>query len=64
MPRKGEGPSADDNSIYADPRDEKPTVDTWVVGPILRIVDAYEQGVKHPPMPMDSTEPYTLSTLL
>jgi hypothetical protein len=64
MPCNGEEPRADDYSLHAEPLEEKATADTWVVGPILRIVDAYEQGVKHPPMPMATTEPYTLSTLL
>ena len=33
-------------NLYADPREEKPTADTWVVGPVLRIVGAFEQSVK------------------
>jgi arylsulfatase len=47
-------------NLYADPREEKPTADTWVVGPVLKIVGEYEQSVKqHPLIPMGTPDPYT-----
>jgi arylsulfatase A-like enzyme len=47
-------------NLYTDPREEKPTADTWVVGPILKIVGAFEQSVKkHPLIPMGTPDPYT-----
>jgi len=46
-------------NLYTDPREEKPTVDTWVVTPMLRIVGAFEQSVKpHPLIPMGTPDPY------
>jgi len=49
-------------NLYTDPREEKPTVDTWVVGPVLRIVGAFEESVrKHPLIPMGTSDPYTPS---
>ena len=47
------------HNLYTDPREEKPTVDTWVVGPILGIVGAFEESVKqHPLIPMGTPDPY------
>jgi len=47
-------------NLYTDPREEKPTADSWVVGPILKIVGAFEQSVKqHPLIPMGTPDPYT-----
>ena len=47
-------------NLYTDPREEKPTADSWVVGPVLRIVAAFEQSVKsHPLIPMGTPDPYT-----
>jgi arylsulfatase len=47
-------------NLYTDPREEKPTADTWVVGPILKIVDAFNGSVKrHPLIPMGTPDPYT-----
>ena len=49
-------------NLYTDPREEKPTVDTWVVSPILKIVDEFEQSVKqYPLIPMGTPDPYTPS---
>ena len=49
-------------NLYTDPREEKPTADTWVVGPILRIVGTYEESVKkYPLIPMGTPDPYTPS---
>ena len=47
-------------NLYTDPREEKPTADTWVVTPMLKIVGAFEQSVKqHPLIPMGTPDPYT-----
>jgi len=46
-------------NLYTDPREEKPTVDTWVVGPMLKIVGDFEQSVKkYPLIPMGTPDPY------
>jgi len=46
-------------NLYTDPREEKPTADTWVVGPVLKIVDEFEQSVKQNPLiPMGTPDPY------
>jgi len=46
-------------NLYTDPREEKPTADTWVVGPILKIVGEFEQSVKQNPLiPMGTPDPY------
>jgi arylsulfatase len=50
-------------NLYTDPREEKPTVDSWVVGPMLKIVGEFEQSVKkHPMIPMGTPDPYTPPT--
>ena len=36
-------------NLYTDPREEKPTADSWVVGPILKIVREFEQCLKRYP---------------
>jgi arylsulfatase len=47
------------NNLYTDPREEKPTADTWVVTPMLKIVGAFEESVKtHPLIPMGTPDPY------
>lgn len=46
-------------NLYTDPREEKPTPDSWVVAPILKIVVAYEQSVKqYPLIAMGTPYPY------
>lgn len=46
--------------MHAEPREEKPTPDPWVAGPILRIVTAFEQSVKqHPLILVGTLDPYT-----
>ncbi len=46
-------------NLYKDPREEKPTVDTWVVYPVLKILADFEQSVKqHPLIPMGAPDPY------
>ncbi|HLG40935.1 MAG TPA: sulfatase-like hydrolase/transferase, partial [Chitinophagaceae bacterium] len=47
-------------NLYTDPREEKPTVDSWVVYPILKIVGEFEQSLKkYPLIPMGTSDPYT-----
>jgi arylsulfatase len=46
-------------NLYTDPREEKPTPDSWVVGPVLKIVGEFERSVKqHPVIPMGTPDPY------
>lgn len=46
-------------NLYTDPREEKATVDTWVVHPMLKIVGAYEESVKsYTLIPMGTPDPY------
>ena len=46
-------------NLYTDPREEKPTADTWVVSPMLKILGAFEESVrKHPLIPMGTPDPY------
>ena len=47
-------------NLYTDPREEKPTIDTWVVTPMLKIVDAFQASTKNNPIiPMGTPDPYT-----
>lgn len=47
------------HNLYTDPREEKPTVDTWVVGPVLKVVGEFEESVKqYPLIPMGTPDPY------
>jgi arylsulfatase len=51
-------------NLYTDPREEKPTADTWVVGPVLKIVGEFEKSVKqHPLIPMGTPDPYQPGTI-
>lgn len=47
-------------NLYTDPREEKqPTVDTWVVYPMLKLVHDFEESVKkYPLIPMGTPDPY------
>jgi arylsulfatase len=48
-------------NLYTNPREDvdKPTVDSWVVGPVLKMVGAFEASVKaHPLIPMGTPDPY------
>ncbi len=47
-------------NLYTDPREEKPpTVDTWVIYPMLKIVEAFEESVKrYLLIPMGTPDPY------
>jgi arylsulfatase A-like enzyme len=47
-------------NLYTDPLEEKPTADTWVLTPMLKIIGAFEQSTgKHPLIPMGTPDPYT-----
>lgn len=46
-------------NLFTDPREEKPALDTWVVGPMLKIVGEFEQSTKQTPLiPMGTPDPY------
>lgn len=46
-------------NLFTDPREEKPALDTWVVGPMLKIVGEFEQSTKETPLiPMGTPDPY------
>jgi hypothetical protein len=41
-----------------------PTLDTWVIGPVRKIVAAFEESVKkHPLIPMGRPDPYRPPTV-
>lgn len=47
-------------NLLTDPREEKPTPDSWVVTPVLKIVGAFEATTKnHPLIPMGTNDPYS-----
>jgi arylsulfatase len=47
-------------NLFTDPREEKPTADTWVVYPMLKMVGAFEESVKkYPLIPMGTPDTYT-----
>jgi hypothetical protein len=46
-------------NLYTDPLEEKPTADTWVLTPMLKIVGAFQQSTeKYPLIPMGTPDPY------
>jgi arylsulfatase A-like enzyme len=46
-------------NLYTDPREEKPTVDSWVVTPMLKIVGAFQESTKkNLIIPMGTPDPY------
>jgi arylsulfatase A-like enzyme len=46
-------------NLYTDPREEKPTVDSWVVTPMLKIVAAFQASLAgHPLIPMGTPDPF------
>ena len=46
-------------NLYTDPREEKPTVDSWVVTPMLKLIGAFQASTKsHPLIPMGTPDPY------
>jgi len=47
-------------NLYTDPREEKPTADSWVVTPMLKIVGAFTATTQDSPLiPMGTPDPYT-----
>ena len=45
--------------LYTDPREGKPTPDSWVVGPVLKIVSDFEKSVQHYSLiPMGTPDPF------
>lgn len=49
-------------NLLTDPHEEKPTVDTWVVHPMLKMVAVFGESVqKHPLIPMGTPDPYVPS---
>lgn len=49
-------------NLYVNPQelDDKQATDSWIVGPVLKVVAQYEQSVKQfPNIPMGTPEPYT-----
>jgi arylsulfatase A-like enzyme len=47
-------------NLHTDPREETPTVDTWVVTPMLKLVGAFTATTKdHPNILMGTPDPYT-----
>jgi arylsulfatase len=46
-------------NLFTDPREEKPTPDSWVVHPILKMVGEFNQSLdKFPVIPMGTPDPY------
>jgi arylsulfatase len=48
-------------NLYTNPREDadKPTVDSWVVGPVLTMVAKFGESAKrHPLIPMGTPDPY------
>ena len=46
-------------NLFTDPREEKPTPDSWVVTPMLEIVGAFQASTKDSPLiPMGTPDPY------
>jgi arylsulfatase A-like enzyme len=46
-------------NLFTDPREEKPTPDSWVVHPILKMVEEFNQSLeKFPIIPMGTPDPY------
>jgi hypothetical protein len=48
-------------NLYTNPReeDDKVVLDSWIIGPVLKMVAAFEESAKqHPPIPMGTPDPY------
>jgi hypothetical protein len=48
-------------NLYTNPREdeEKPAVESWVLGPVLKMVAAFEESVKkYPLIAMGTPDPY------
>ena len=53
-------------NLYTNPQEDenKTTLDTWVVGPVLKMVGAFEESVKkYPLVPMGTPDPYQPPTV-
>ena len=50
-------------NLFTDPREEKPTPDSWVVTPMLKTVGAFQASTgKYPLIPMGTPDPYVPPT--
>jgi arylsulfatase len=48
-------------NLYTTPQEveDKPAVDTWIIGPALKMVAEFEESVKkYPLIPMGTPDPY------
>ena len=48
-------------NLYTNPQEDetKPTPESWVIGPVLKVMAAFEASVKqHPLIPMGTPDPY------
>jgi arylsulfatase A-like enzyme len=46
-------------NLFTDPREEKQSIESWVIGPVLKIVSEYQQSIKkYPLIPMGTPDPY------
>ena len=47
-------------NLYTDPLEESPTLDSWVLHPVFKIVAGFEMSVRqHPLIPMGTPDPYS-----
>lgn len=47
-------------NLYVDPREEHNTIDSWVIGPVLRIIGEFEESTReHPLIPMGTPDPFS-----
>jgi arylsulfatase len=52
--------------LYTNPQEDenKPVLDTWIIGPVLKMVGAFEESVKkYPLIPMGTPDPYRPSSV-
>jgi arylsulfatase len=48
-------------NLYTNPREDedKPAIDSWIIGPVLKMVSEFERSTKeHPLIPMGTPDPY------
>ncbi|MNE78309.1 hypothetical protein D3C80_1747020 [compost metagenome] len=48
-------------NLYSNPREdnEKRSIDTWVIAPVLKVVGQFNASTaKYPPIPMGTPDPY------
>jgi hypothetical protein len=58
----GSATSGDRITLYTNPLedDAKPSVDSWVIGPVLKMVAEFDESVKkYPLIPIGTPDPYT-----